>query len=91
MPFLVLLFFLGFFLSMLFIAMNTSLSHFKLASSLFRDVVVCKVLSASKFLHPLPSVFIAAYFPSCCFTLVGKLRSKIWCAHYTGQNYFASW
>lgn len=50
-------------------AMNASLSHFKLASSLFQEAVVCKELSASKILHPLPSVFIDACFLSCCFTL----------------------
>lgn len=77
MPLLVLILFWGFFLSMLFIAINTSLSHFKLASSLFQDDVVYKVLLASKILPPLPSVFIAVYFPSCRFTLVGKVRSKI--------------
>lgn len=88
MHFLVLLFFLGFFLSVVFTAMNTSLSHFKLASSLFQDDVVCKVLSASKILHLLPSDFIAAYFPSCCFILVGKVGSKFWCALYAGQNHF---
>lgn len=90
MPFLVLLFFVGFFLSVLFITVNTSLSHFKQASSLFQ-VVVCKVVSALKILHSLPSVFTGAYFPSCCFTLVSEVRSKIWHAHYTGQSYFPFW
>lgn len=78
MPFLVLLLFWEFFLSLLFVTMNTTLSHFKLACSLFHDDVVCKVLSASKILHPLPSVFTAAHFPSCCFTLVGKAKNKFW-------------